>query len=118
MYRFRKNEIIATLLCFMVAIVFACATPQKPMTDKQQATVWMDYYNSVYDDTLRVMTNPASAQSQKNVALHKREILIQVWPLLKVYVSTVDSGGIPSSKDTAAIMDLINQLTAIATGGR
>jgi uncharacterized membrane protein len=103
------------ILLFILVILSACATTGTvPMTAKQQATVWMDTYNAIYDDTISVMKNPLSTSAQKDLAQKKKSILIQVWPLLKVYVSVVEGGGVPLASDTATITDLINQLTQLA----
>jgi hypothetical protein len=106
---------IAMLL--VLAFVFAgCATTNAPMTHKQQGIVWMSTYNSVYDDTMSVMKSSTSTAEQKALALKKKDILTKVWPLLTAYMDIVDKGGTPTDQSTAAITELINQLTALAGG--
>jgi hypothetical protein len=112
---------IMLLVLMMAMVLMACpknGTTTQPLTAKQQATIWMDVYNATYDDTMAVMKNPASTPAQKDMAQKKKAILTQVWPLLKVYISVVDNGGTPSVESVAAITGYMNQLTALATGGK
>jgi len=103
------------VLLFVVLFMISCAsTGLNTMTPKQQATVWIGIYNSQYDDTYAIMTNPLSTSVQKEIGMKKKAILTQVWPLLKTYIMITDSGGVPSNTDTMLIIDLINQLTTIA----
>lgn len=112
-----KRIMIAVPMVMVMAFFLSCATTgTQPLTAKQQATVWMSVYNQTYDDTMATMQNPASTGAQKVMALKKKDILVKVWPLLRAYVSLVDSGGTPSATDTAAITDLINQLATLAGG--
>ncbi len=104
---------VIVLLAAALFIIAACAT-MTGMTPKQQAVAWMSIYNAQYDDTMSIMTNPNSTQAQKEMGLKKKAILTQVWPLLKVYVAVIDGGGTPSASETAALTDLINQLTRLA----
>jgi hypothetical protein len=106
------------VLLFILMFVAGCATTgTTTLTPKQQATIFMEVYNASYDNAMTVMKNPASTPEQKEMALKKKDILTKVWPLLKVYVSTVEGGGTPSATDTATIISLIDQLTAL-TGGQ
>jgi hypothetical protein len=119
-----RNKNFRVLLSIMlIFFISSCATLNinKPLTQKQQATIWMDTYHSVYTDSMTVMKNPNATPSQKEIALKQRDILIKVWPLLKSYTTLVD----PTNPDGAiqggnedAIIDLMNQLTALATGGK
>jgi len=108
----RLNSII---FCLLLVLSVGCATGQV-MTTKQDATILMEQYNAQYDDVYNIMTNPASTPSQRNIALQKKEVLIKVWPMLITYSNIVNSGGTPSDQDTAAIVGMINQLTAMSTG--
>lgn len=108
--------IIATILG-LAYLLAGCATTGTPLTDKQRATAMLEIYNAEYRDTVAVMSNPASTLSQRDVGAKKKDILGQMWPLLKVYVSVVDSGGTPDKASVDQLNNLINQLTAISTGG-
>lgn len=113
--RLRIKAILGIVVCLL--LVIAACTNGKTLTQKQQATIWMETYNATYDDVYRVMTNPASTAVQKEIALKKRAILVQVWNPLKLYVSIVETGGTPTPAQTEAITKLIDQLAALAAGG-
>ena len=115
---------LAIFLCALaftlwVVIVVGCAgiIGNKPLTPKQQATIWMNIYISEYDDTMAMAINPSATPAQKEMVAKKKAILTKVWPLLKVYIAIVDSGGIPTQEATNDLINLINQLTGLATGG-
>lgn len=115
-----RIQVYAFVVMLMFITVSACTMfnqTTKPLTAKQQATVWMVVYNSVYDDTMSMAKNPAATSTQKAMVAKKKAILSQVQPLLKIYVGVVESGGTPSIESTQAISDLINQLAAL-TGGK
>jgi hypothetical protein len=113
---YRRQFQIFVLLLLIIGMI-GCATNGK-LTPKQNATVWMQVYNSTYDDTMLTMQNPLATPEQKNIAQQKKAILTQIWPLLKVYVATVEGGATPSAEMEATLSGLINQLTALAIGGK
>ena len=116
--KLKRNRELIVVLMSLVFVLSACVTTGLNVkTPKQQATLWMDVYNAQYTDTMAIMTSPYSTETQKAIGRQKKAILVQVWPLLTAYVGIVDSGGIPSDADTQAIMDLINRLTTMSTGG-
>ena len=109
-------HVLTIALCFLMLTACASLQGAKPMTAKQQASIWIGIYNAQYDDTMSILTNPAAPAAQKDIAWKKKQILSKVWPLLKVYVSVVDNSGVPTSQDTAQLVELINQLTILAGG--
>ena len=109
----RLSILVACLLLFVSC---AAITGNKPLNPKQQCTVWMILYNSEYDSAMATMTNPASTQAQKDLALKKKAILAKVWNPMKLYVAVVEAGGIPSAIDAQTITDLMNELLELAGG--
>ena len=105
-----KTKLLLIVVLFMFVLPSCAMVDTTKKTPKQQATIWMDIYYAQYRDTAAIMINPNSTKEQKDFGRKKREILIQVWPLLKAYVAIVDSGGVPSVEDEMAINDLIDQL--------
>jgi hypothetical protein len=97
--------------------LMGCVTNGKKLTPKQNATVWMQVYNTTYDDTMLTMQNAAATPAQKSIALQKKAILAEAWPLLKIYVATVEAGGVPAAELEATLTALINRLTTLAIGG-
>ena len=114
----RKRIYIPIMLVMALSLMLMAASCPKTLTAKQQGAVWFSVYNSTYDDTMSVMKNPASTVVQKEMAQKKKAILVQVWPLLKIYASVVESGGTPDVDITKSITDLMNQLTVLLTGGQ
>jgi len=112
-----KKQISIFIACIFMIVSCAAITGTKELTPKQQATVWMSTYNSVYDSAMATMTNPNSTQVQKDLALKKKAILTQIYNPLKLYVAIVEGGGVPATEDAKVINDLIDQLSALVTGG-
>jgi len=113
-----KRQIQIFVLLLLIILIGCATNGGTKLTPKQNATVWMTIYNAQYDDTMLIMQNPLATKEQKNIALQKKAILTQIWPLLKVYVATVEGGGTPSVEMEATLTGLINQLTALAIGGK
>jgi hypothetical protein len=118
--RMYKRQLQFIIMLLVIISLVGCATSgtSTKFTPKQNATVWMEVYNSTYDSTMATMKNPASTQDQKNIALQKKAILAEVWPLLKIYVATVEAGKVPTAEMESAITILIDRLTALAIGGK
>ena len=118
MRRFNKIQIHIVMLVLALSFLSACTlfTQTKPLTAAQQASIWMIVYNATYDDTMAMAINPSATPAQKEMVAKKKAILTPLWPALKIYVAVVESGGTPSAESTAYIVDLINQLAALAGG--
>lgn len=117
MKRFNQVSILLLVMAVCSCTLFSSVTGTKPLNAKQQATVWMQVYSSTYDSTMATMMNPASTPAQKEMAQKKRAILTKAWPILKIYISVVEIGGVPAAKDTAALTDLFNQLVVLVGQG-
>ena len=113
---YKKRIQVSLLLIMALALVSGCVNG-KVMSQKQQATIWMDTYNAQYDDCLAVLINPASTETQLVIARQKKVVLTQVWPMLKIYADIVDKGGTPTEQLIGDISKLMNQLTGLAQGG-
>ena len=108
----RRKFVLLIAVIFLMGLLANCATTSgTTMTPKQQAAVWFNVYDAQYDDTMQMATTGTPAQ--KDTAAKKKAILVQLWPLLKIYAAVVDGGGTPSTTDVATITALINQLTAL-----
>jgi len=116
MKRFNQISILLLVMAVCSCTWLNSVTGTKPLNAKQQATVWVQVYNSTYDSTMATMTNPLSTPAQKDMAQKKKAILAKAWPILKIYVSVVEIGGIPTAQDTAALTDLFDQLVVLAGG--
>lgn len=105
------------ILSFVLLTSCAVGLNTVSLTQKQQATIWMQTYNAQYDDTYRTMINPLSTEVQKSFARQKKAILTELWPLLIQYSTMVDQGLSPTEIQSTNIINLINKLTMLTTGG-
>lgn len=115
-----KTQVQILVIVLALSLLTACALfnqTTKPLTAKQQATLWMALYNSTYDSTMAMAKNPAATPTQKDMVAKKKAILTPMWPLLKVYVDMVDTGGTPSAESVRELGDLVDELASLV-GGR
>jgi len=112
-----RRRLQCVVLMFLALVLVSGCVNGKVMSQKQQATIWMDTYNAQYDDCLAVLINPASTETQLAIAKQKKVVLTQVWPMLKIYADIVDKGGTPTEQLIGDISKLMNQLTGLAQGG-
>lgn len=113
------RTLVFWLSIFTLLSVCSCVTTgsTKPLTSKQQATIWMNVYSAQYDDTMAMAKSPKITPAQKEIVAKKKAALLKIYPLLRAYVTIVDSGGMPTAEATIVLFNLINDLIAIS-GGR
>ena len=112
----RKRIIALGILALFLAGCSTLSVNAKPwaqQTPKERANFMLGIYNSQYDDTLRMATDPLSTDAQKAMVVKKKAILGQIRPLLTAYLVMVDAGMRPTPEDEAALLNLINQLATI-----
>jgi hypothetical protein len=95
------------------------------MSAKEKATYMLSVYNSQYADymivtgyTLDMNGNwektsfPSLTEEQKAILRNKKEIMIKVYPLIRIYNKQIQSsgGGVVSRDVEQEIMKLLNQL--------
>jgi hypothetical protein len=83
------------------------------MTSKEKATWFMGVYNAQDKDYRNVVARPNLTNDQKEILRKKKEIMIQVYPMIKAYGIYVDSGAIPTKATEDQIIYLINDLTML-----
>jgi len=106
----------AVLVVMMMFVLSACAANLSTQAQlKQQSTVIMDTYHAAYIDVKTTLGNPASTPAQREMALKKRAILVQIWNILGPYEAILDKGGVINDADIQEINGLIDQLAALAT---
>ena len=109
-----KKRITLYAFFLVVLVLLANCAGIKPITDmtpKQKATFFMSVYNSQYDDYRSMAALTTLTEEQKQVMRAKKRIMTEVYPLITLYVSWVDSGAVPSPEIELQIINLINQLT-------
>lgn len=109
----RKFKIIGISL-LVVMILGACATlgvkPWAERSPREKALVILQTYNSEYQNTMTMALRTDLTDAQKQIVRTKKEILTQLYPLVKVYLGVVEAGGIPSAMNEQEILNLIDQL--------
>jgi hypothetical protein len=102
-----------------IAILSGCATmsitakPWGQMTPKEKSSQFIQTYNTQYQDTMFMASNPNITEEQKWIVRTKKAILTKAWPIIKVYDAVAAGGGVPSPQDEQAILELINQLATM-----
>lgn len=124
MKRFYKVDLLlmALLIVIFSAGIYGCGT----MTPKKQLVMMYGTYNAQYSQYMTATgyvmdeqgvwvktTNPVLSEDQKKILRKKKEILTQMYPLIKVYDSMV-VGTVPYSSATEQeLMNLIDQLATL-----
>lgn len=93
----------------------ACATLKgtKAFTDmspKEKVTYFMATYNKIYDNTMKMATNPNATDLQKQMVKYKKELLTKVWPMIKAYDFYVSQGMPIDPKAEQEILDMLDKL--------
>ncbi len=91
--------------------------PFLDMTPTEKAVYFQKIYNGQYDDALAMAMNPNLTTAQLDIYRIKRLALIQVRPLIMAYKLMVDSGGTPTAEQEQRILDIINRLVTVGSGG-
>jgi len=111
------GDILIVLLMSLV-VLSGCATmglsSDPLLAAKQQGIIWGSVYNAEYKDVESVMNNKASTPEQITMANKKRAILVKVHPWLKMYKKATDKGNLPTTENTEALINLINELTVLS----
>ena len=107
-----KRLAIPVLLLFLLAScsLLAGSKPWGERTPQEKSVSFMQFYNSQYKDTMAMATNPASTPEQKRMAMEKKAILKQLWPLIGAYDSYASGGPISSPGLEQQIIVLMNRM--------
>lgn len=116
-----KKLKLSILSIIVLLILIGCTIPglrqgDPELTPKRQAVIWLNTYNATYDDVAATLTSAAATEAQKQIAREKKRLLQQIWPLLRIYAAAVDAGTDPPATNGQQLLELFNQLTAIAGG--
>jgi uncharacterized lipoprotein YajG len=116
----RNRKTLQILLLLVLAVFLAgCATvgitakPWSQMTPKEKSVQFIQTYNTQYENTMFMASNPNITDAQRVIVRQKKAILAKAWPLLKLYDAVAAGGGVPSASDEASILNLIDQLATM-----
>lgn len=80
------------------------------MEPKQKATVAMDLYNKVYDDTMKVLVSEESTIEAKKLAIQKAKILGKYATAINYYNLAISAGVTPDLEDEEKLIAFVNEL--------
>jgi len=96
------------------------------LTPKQKLTAMYGTYNSQYAGYMvstgyaldeggnwTKITTPEMSDDQKNVLVQKRKVLTEVYPLIKLYDTAVNSGALIDPNNEAQIFALLDRLATL-----
>ena len=116
-----KRRLFSMALAALVLLALcSCTAVQKvkpwgERTPEEKSLTILQTYNRLYAETKdqaekMVLAPSAYSQAQKDVVNGKRAALIELKPLVGVYLSTVINGGVPDPQTEQKIVDLIRKL--------
>ncbi len=112
----RKSLISQVIILALVLTLCACTglmqnvKPWADRTPKEKALAINEAYNSEFRDAMRMATDPTSTPTQLDVAMQKKAVLSEIWPLLVAYNRIVNKGNSSTKADEDAILELFNKL--------
>lgn len=117
----------ATVSLLLLVSLVGCATvgqPTQPLTPlqtaKMTAIAFLETYKTQYLDTEAMGKMAVAGQltsGQLEVYRVKRNLLIQVKPLIDTFESLVSAGAVPGANKEQEISNILNQLVS-KTGGK
>lgn len=122
MVRRKETSRAFVILLFILFFAFGCipqagkeagVKPLSEMTPKEKATWMMGVYNAQAADYKAMVVRTDLTDDQKVVLRQKKEIAVQVWPLINTYRTYVNAGAVPTREVEDQIIALINDLTVL-----
>jgi len=114
--------IVIALYAMALGSISGCITLGSPdgpkriteMTPKEKGAWFLGVYNSQDRDYRNMVVRTNLTNDQKNILRKKKEIMTEVYPMIKTYTIYIDSGAVPTKVVEDQIINLINDLTALA----
>lgn len=114
------------VIVLMTIAVCGCATGGKSfneMSPKERVTYMYSVYNSQYADYMSMTghvldsgnnwvktSDPELTSDQRSILKSRKEVLVKLYPLIRLYNAQAMSGKAVSRETERQIMDLLNQL--------
>lgn len=105
----RKLIIPIVILMFVIG----CTQNIKPiseMTPKEKATFFLSVYNDQAINYKTLASDPTLTEDQKVILRQKKKLMTEVYPLIFLYSSHVDSGEVPDHATEMAIINYLDRL--------
>lgn len=106
----RITLFIAIIVMLLASCVLQDLKSPADMSAKELATWAMGIYNAQYDNYKALVVRTDLTEDYKEMLRQKKAILVELWPLLKLYIGYVDTGAIPTQELEAKIIGLIDDL--------
>lgn len=107
----------AIVTVLILNLIIGCASmgvkPISEMSPKERGLFFLQVYNDQYEDYLAVVESPNLTAEQKQILKKKKEILTAVYPMIKLYLSYIESGGVPDQETEKQIIEFIDELLLI-----
>lgn len=107
------------IFCLLVVVFMVGCTanlalkPWSEQTPKERLTWMLGIYNAQDRDYRAMAALPSLTEGQKKMMATKKAIMTQVYPLISLYGSVVEAGGIPSHETEQQILNMLNQLQMV-----
>jgi len=108
---------VSLALVIVAVFLMGCSTngikSLDEMTPQEKGTWMLSLYNDQYDDYLRQVSRVDLSDGEKDILREKKNILLEVYPLIELYTEYVDSGVLPPTETETLIMQNIDRLLSL-----
>lgn len=115
--RFLGLLVMLLVVAFMTVALVGCQTDNiktfDEMSAKEKATFMMSMYNKQYSNYQTQAAKPELTEAEREILRKKKKILSEVYPLIELYMSYVDSGAVPSTETEQKIINYLDQLAVL-----
>jgi hypothetical protein len=115
--RFLGLLVMLLAVAFMSIALIGCPTNNiktfDEMSAKEKATFMMSMYNKQYSNYQTQAAKPELTEAEREILRKKKKILSEVYPLIELYMSYVDSGAVPSTETEQKIINYLDQLAVL-----
>jgi len=110
---FKSSLVLTIVVLFLIGCPTGGLKSLDEMTPQEKATWMLSIYNSQYDDYLRQASRVDLSDDERVILREKKKILMEVEPLIGLYVGYVDTGALPAVETETLIMQNIDRLLSM-----
>ncbi len=105
----KRNAWRLTAAGFALSLCAGCAWFQagvkavQDMSPREKATWMMALYNTKYEEYVAAAAKPDLVEDERKVLRVKKDALTVAWPLIKAYVSYVETGAVDKDAEEACL---------------
>lgn len=107
------KQVRITLILVLLALVGCAHVAEKPWSERtpKEKAIWMDgIYNVQYDEYQVRAARADLLEDERKVMRVKKQIFIEIWPLLKSYSKYAEAGVVSPVELEMHIINLLNRL--------